>query len=1290
MRHFVAILAVFAAVNTAAITIPARAAPPAPAVIHAHATWGSSSSVRLVWTIPSSTSYRAAVVRLRAGTRPPGTAHSGDFVARVYRPRHSVVIHSLVAGTRYTVAIFATDGREHFGAGAVVAFKTGPRPVRGLRASRTDASITLTWRNPESFLGVTVSRVRGKVIPNEPWRHRVRLRSPRATSLTMHAASSTRYTFAIWTYDRHRRYSSIRRISVRTRAVPGPVSSVRATPQAPRQIALSWRNPSSRDFFGVLIRRVHGHVKSLSLRSGTRVASTSRKVSVFTDRSIPRPGTYTYALFAHDASSHYARAVLITATTTAHTATPPAIQGTVVQAVSHLPIANVVVTAQDDAAGPVLASTKTGADGYYSLKDVWASSSYILCFNASHAVGRSRTGYASACRHSRLAPSAAKVITGINAYLYRGAAFQGTITSAGHPVRNVNVLLYRAGAPGDEAAVTSVTSGDTGRFEASGLPASPNAYTLCFDTRRASGATASGYQSQCRDGSAWQVGRRVPTSATRVALSSGHVTSADESLSAGAAISGTVTDATSAGIAGAIVTVHDLADDFTTVASQRTADNGDYFISGLASSAAGYAVCFTAYTEIASCYNGVGWNRVSEPAQLSVVQVHPPQTTTGVDASLDAGGAITGAVAAAVGGKPLAGISVRVFDSADVAVATATTGANGAYEVAGLVPGSGYAVCFDARHAKGGSSTTGYLSQCWRGISWNPVSVPPGTISPIQIAAAASQTNIDATLGNAGVVAGRVRAANGGASVRGVRVTVYDGAGALAGTSTTARDGTYRIANLIAGSYLPCFLPPHSDSAGYLPQCYRGAAWNGQQSDLPRYGITRVSLGSGSAVSGVNPVLRSGGAMAGKVVAADGGAALTDVEVDLFDSLGDPVGGIALSAPDGTFLFTQLPPGKYAVCFDPSAASGGRSVRGYQGQCYRRAAWRGNGLAPPSTVTHVAVAAAHTSSAIDAALSAAGAVSGKVATTSGRVVGGESVYVYDTSGLRRTSATAANGTFTATGLPSGKYTVCFGGAVGYLPACYPNSAWIGSSAEVPPPNVTVSGGHTTVGVDVRLVPAATVSGAVTAGGTGGVPGVQVYAFDPNGVEAARTSTDTRGTYVLSGLRAGKYVVCFDTSTATGAPEGYLPQCYSKVAWNGFDIPPGVTTLSLSAGQAAKAIDASLTIAGAITGNVTSARDGSPIAGVGVKVYDENGSLAGYDYTGADGTYDVTGLVPNPSPGYAVCFDSADAAGTSPTGYASQCYKNVAWDGGSVPGDATAVPVVGGATVRIDTQLGDET
>ena len=92
----------------------------------------------------------------------------------------------------------------------------------------------------------------------------------------------------------------------------------------------------------------------------------------------------------------------------------------------------------------------------------------------------------------------------------------------------------------------------------------------------------------------------------------------------------------------------------------------------------------------------------------------------------------------------------------------------------------------------------------------------------------------------------------------------------------------------------------------------------------------------------------------------------------------------------------------------------------------------------------------------------------------------------------------------------------------------------------------------------------------------------------------------------------------------------------------------------------------------------------------VQVFNAGGDPAGQAFTGADGTYRVTGL-PSAAPGYSVCFDASDVTGgNSRHSYANQCYRGVPWDlsdGGEPAPGATPVPVTAGRmTPAVDAAL----
>ena len=102
-----------------------------------------------------------------------------------------------------------------------------------------------------------------------------------------------------------------------------------------------------------------------------------------------------------------------------------------------------------------------------------------------------------------------------------------------------------------------------------------------------------------------------------------------------------------------------------------------------------------------------------------------------------------------------------------------------------------------------------------------------------------------------------------------------------------------------------------------------------------------------------------------------------------------------------------------------------------------------------------------------------------------------------------------------------------------------------------------------------------------------------------------------------------------------------------------------TPVVVTTGRTRTHIDAALRTGGAITGTTSYA--GQPVFGVFVSVYTSVGRLVTTVGSDAAGQYRIPSL--NPGRKYLVCFDTAFVpAGTPPTGYADQCFKDQPADG----------------------------
>jgi hypothetical protein len=243
----------------------------------------------------------------------------------------------------------------------------------------------------------------------------------------------------------------------------------------------------------------------------------------------------------------------------------------------------------------------------------------------------------------------------------------------------------------------------------------------------------------------------------------------------------------------------------------------------------------------------------------------------------------------------------------------------------------------------------------------------------------------------------------------------------------------------------------------------------------------------------------------------------------------------ALSGSDGRYSFATLPVGSYALVFDPAPASG------------LLLQWRGGSnrsVSPP-----VVVEESGDPVTVDAQLTAAGSISGKLTGSDGQPSAGVPVRAYarDMSLWfpAATTTTGADGTYTLDGLLPGEYEVLF---MPTEPAGSPAVWYGGSISRRATEPVTVSSGSSVDGVDLERPGVGSVSG--DAGG----PGVTVAAYSPTDVWVASfgVTSGPDGTYTLVGLPVGSYKIAF---LAPGAP----------ARWHGGANRPAATDIVVTPG-----------------------------------------------------------------------------------------------------------------------------
>ena len=368
-----------------------------------------------------------------------------------------------------------------------------------------------------------------------------------------------------------------------------------------------------------------------------------------------------------------------------------------------------------------------------------------------------------------------------------------------------------------------------------------------------------------------------------------------------------------------------------------------------------------------------------------------------------------------------------------------------------------------------------------------------------------------------------------------------------------------------------------------------------------------------------------------------GGTGLANIDVTAYQSDGygdwnyvsDVYTGI-----DGSYDFGSLDAGTYRLQFYDYSGD-------YMMQYY-------DNLPDLYSATDVVVNSGETTSGIDAALALSGHISGTISAPGSPDLSNVDVTAYESDGYGDWNYVndvyaASDGTYDLGSLASGTYHLRFHD---YSGACltqyYSDKATVYSATDVP-----VTAPDTTSGIDATLALAGHISGTISAPGSPDLSNVDVTAYQPDGYGdwnyVGDVYADSNGTYDLGGLASGTdYRVEFDDDSGA-----YLTQCYNNKAT--LDAADAIT---VTAGSTTSGIDATLAVAGRITGTVTNESH----VGVGdfyVGAYQSDGS-GGWDrigsaWTASDGTYSIGGLTTG---SYRVEFDDYDNGI-----YASQCYSS---------------------------------
>jgi len=271
-----------------------------------------------------------------------------------------------------------------------------------------------------------------------------------------------------------------------------------------------------------------------------------------------------------------------------------------------------------------------------------------------------------------------------------------------------------------------------------------------------------------------------------------------------------------------------------------------------------------------------------------------------------------------------------------------------------------------------------------------------------------------------------------------------------------------------------------------------------------------------------------------------------------------------------------------------------------------------------------------------------GSISGTVTRADdGSPVAGVSVWVDGPTWV--TTTTDSSGSYSLSGLAVGSYVVTFFPEETDLKREYWEGAFIYDQATP----IVVGEGEVVAGIDASLDEGAAYAGTVTREDDGSpIEGATVQALDARNEIVGATTTDASGVYRLGGLPEGEYRVRF------GSPD---PELMSEF-WEGAYDFSYATPVSAVEGQTVSGIDASLVVAGFISGTLTRGSDGQSVPGW-VLIYD---AVGGYDQ-------------PTAYPDFGA-FRAPVAPGTYKLLFLSDGLKQEYWDDAEIWETATPITV----------------
>jgi len=602
-------------------------------------------------------------------------------------------------------------------------------------------------------------------------------------------------------------------------------------------------------------------------------------------------------------------------------------------------------------------------------------------------------------------------------------------------------------------------------------------------------------------------------------------------------------------------------------------------------------------------------------------------------------GAISGSVTANdASNSPVVGAWVDAYDAAGAWTNAAWTDTYGYYVIEPLAPGD-YTIRTVA-------SDYGFVDEWYHDVIAAGWAVPTNA-QVVQVVNGITNSGISFGLDDGGAISGAVYDTSS-TPLSNIWVDIYwsDGSYQQSGFSDT--NGAYAIKGIPTGQF---YLRTYAYGFNYADEWY---------DDIPAIGSAipesaeSFDVYGGSSEGGIDFMLATGAVVTGWVTNSSDGSAVADIWIDAYTGDGDWVGSDDTSA-GGAYAIMGLSTGTYYCAT-------------YVGESAFVDEWYDNVIAVgfdiPTNATGMVLAEGQLQPGINFGLAEGGAISGVITNSTGGGITGVTVHVYsENSAWLQSETTGAGGAYAAGGLPAiPVYVRTDAEALNFVDEWYDDVPAVAGDIPTNASAVTVLAGVTNTGIDFGLAAGGQISGSVTDSNAVGLAGVGVDLYDGDAAWVRGATTDSGGSYAMSGVPGGSYYARTEVGVSN-----YVDVWYDGVAVETLELPSNATQIAISAGGSVSNVDFSLPLGAIVAGSVLDTGLVG-IAGADVVLYDADYgyvSDASADYSGF---YQMNGLPPGS------WFIRTHAASMD---YADEWYNNVSAAGDSVPTGASPIVLAPG-------------